>query len=80
MKPLYSKEYVRSATGFDTNNYRRRSSPSTIIKELWWENLAERRGKVKTIMTYKILTAHLDIAIEKPISTIVNHMKSKAAL
>ena len=43
------------AARFVVGDYRRTTSITSILKQLQWESLAERRAKAKAVMVYRIL-------------------------
>lgn len=53
----------RRATRFVTGNYKRESSVTTMINNLGWKSLEERRAATRLTLMYKIFHNLVDIDI-----------------
>ncbi len=58
----------RRAARFCTNKYNRDTSVTTLLQELQWESLQERREKARLVMMYKIINHLVEIDKTKYIS------------
>ena len=55
----------RKAARFCTDDYRRRSSPTSMIKSLGWESLEARRTKYRLALTYRIVHGIVSIPLDR---------------
>ena len=51
----------RKAARFTKHDYRSTSSVTTMLKELGWRNLADRRRELRLALLYKITHGHVNV-------------------
>jgi hypothetical protein len=62
----------RQAARYCCNDYSRESSVTTMLDQLGWETLAERRAKAKVLMAYKAQNSVIDVPSE-PYRSVPDH-------
>ena len=66
----------RRAPRFACNNYRREASVTTMLDELGWRSLKQRRADQRLIMLYKIVNNLVEIDLSKELIPLRRHSRN----
>ena len=69
----------RRAARFACNNYRREASVTTMLDQLSWRSLTQRRADQRLIMLHKIVNNLVEIDISKELIPLTRHSRNSQA-
>ena len=69
----------RKAARFACNNYRREANVTTMLDELGWRSLKQRRPDERLIMIYKIVNNLVDVDLSKELIPLKRHLRNSHA-
>ena len=69
----------RRAARFVCNNYRHEASVTTMLDELGWRSLKQRRADQRLIMLYKIVNKLVEVALSKELIPLTRHFRNSHA-
>ena len=67
----------RRAARFACNNYRREASVTTMLDELGWRSLKQRRADQRLITLYKIVNNLVEVDLSKGLIPLMRHFRSR---
>ena len=70
----------RRAACFACNNYRREASVITMLDELGWSSLKQRRADQRLIMIYKIVDNLVEVDRSKELILLTRHFRNSHAI
>ena len=64
---------------FACNNYRREASVTTMLDELGWRSLKQRRADQRLTMSYKIVNNLVEVDLAKELIPLMRHYRNSHA-
>ena len=69
----------RRAARFACDNYKREASVTTMLDELGWRSLNQRRADQRLIMLYKIVNNLVEADLSKELIPLARHFRNSQA-
>ena len=69
----------RSAARFACDNYKREASVTTMLDELGWRSLKQRRADQRLIMLYKIVNNLVEADLSEELIPLARHFRNSHA-